>query len=126
MLDATLVYFDSDGRDEHISEPALGLILEPAALDAFARRYVDDDPGLPDAATDALADGQVLVGGVVSVGCFAASGGRLIVVDGDVRPDPVGLPDPEPDVECYRAITSVALLAIDPDDLPAGATVQGS
>ena len=124
-LGAELVYFDADGRDRQPSEPPAGKIADQAGLDAFVARYVDGDPAMPGAATAALDAGRVLVGGVVSIGCFPAEGAELIVDGDDVRVAPVGLPDPEPDVECVRALTSIALFAVDPVMIPT-ATEPGS
>ena len=126
VLDATVVYFDSDGIEERAAEAPGGAITDADELATFARRYVDGEPALGSAASDALERGEVLIGGVVSQGCFAAAGAQLALVDGEVRMLPVGLPDDDHDVACARAITSVALVAIDPADLPAGTTVQGS
>jgi len=126
VLDATVVYFDADGVDEQRTDPPIGLITSADGLAAFERRHVDGEPGLGNAARDALSDGRVLVGGVVSEGCFAADGAFLGLVAIGVRVLPKGLPDEDPEIACVRAITSVALLAIDPADLPENANIQGS
>lgn len=125
VLDAELVFFDADGMDARITEPPDGPITDVPALRRFARRHVDGMPQLDDA-REALAEGKVLVGGAVSSGCFAADGAILGLVAGDIRLIPVGLPDEGPEIACVRAITSVALMAIDPADVPDGATIQGT
>ena len=125
VLDATVVYFDADGTDREPAWPPPGVITDPSALAAFAQRYVDGDPVLGSAARAALDDGKVLVGAAVSSGCFAARGASLAFTAVDVRLLPVGLP-PDDDVHCVRAITSVALVAVDATDLPPGLPIRGA
>lgn len=122
VLDATVVWFDADGRSS--AAPEIGAITDQSVLDRFEQDRVDGAPPLGDAAADALAAGNILIGGTVSSGCFPAASGQLVILNGDIRLSPIGL-RVEPNVDCVRAITSVALLAIDPSDLPAGALVQG-
>ncbi len=71
------------------------------------------------------ATARCLIGGAVSSGCFAADGARLAFTAADVRLLPVGLPPDDPDLACVRAITSVALVAIDASELPAGLPIRG-
>jgi hypothetical protein len=123
-LDATVVYFDADGMEGPRPAAPLGAIVDADGLETFARRHVDGDPALGTAAADALADGEVLIGGPVSSGCSTSESGRVVFVGGDVRLQPVGL-DEDPDVDCARAFVSVALMAVDPVDLPEGSTIQG-
>lgn len=125
VLDATVVFFDADGRDEQLTAPELGAITDAGGLDKFTARYVDGEPELGPAAAEARAAGKVLIGGVVSSGCFPADGADLVLVADGVRLLPIGLPDEDPHIACYRAITSVALVAIDPVDLP-DASIQGT
>jgi len=126
VLDAELVYFDPDGTDERIADPPDGLITDQAGLRAFQQRYVDGEPALDAAASQALAGRKVLIGGVVSSGCFPATRAVLGDISGDVRLIPVGVPDDDPEIACVRAVNSIALVAVDPAELPAGATVQGT
>lgn len=118
VLDATLVYFDPDGIDDAAAAPAAGLIDDLAGLDAFAERYVDGDPRLRSAAAAALHAGKVLIGGPVSSGCFPAGGAILGLTGAGIQLIPDGLPAEDPNVMCVRAITSIALVAILPADLP--------
>ncbi|MET0325065.1 MAG: hypothetical protein ABW219_07585 [Ilumatobacteraceae bacterium] len=126
VLDATVVYFDADGGDRQPASPPPAVIADAGALDAFVQRYVDGDPPLGAAARHALDDGQVLIGAAVSSGCFPATGALLAFTAADVRLLPVGLPADDPDIECVRAITSVALVAIDAQALPAGLPIRGN
>jgi hypothetical protein len=125
VLAAAVVFFDPDGTDRQPGSPPPPVITDAGDLDAFAQRYVDGDPGLETAARQALADGKVLIGATVSSGCFAASGAQLAFTAADIRLLPLGLPPDDSDVECVRAITSVALVAIDPSELPAGLPIRG-
>jgi len=125
VLEATVVFFDPDGRDEQADAPEMGAITDAPRLATFAARYVDGEPALGRAAAAALAEGKVLVGGVVSSGCFPSNGAILVLMANGIRLLPDGLADEDPDLACYRAITSVALVAIDPADLP-DATIQGT
>jgi hypothetical protein len=117
-LDARLVFFDPDGTGSGPVGEVGPPITDPAGLDAFAARYVDQHPRMPDAAAAALDRGLVLVGGVVSSGCEPAAGARLAVVADEVRLVALGDPDALP--ECVRAVRSIALFAVDPADLPGG------
>lgn len=124
VLDATVVYFDADGEDGPYDATPLGAIVDDDGLQTFARRHVDGDPPLGTAAAQALAAGEVLIGGPVSSGCFTSESGQVVLVDNDVRLAPIGL-DEDPNVECVRAVTSIVLMAIEPAELPEGATIQG-
>lgn len=119
VVEAQLIYFDADGRDESPGEPPLVRIDGPADIDAFIARFVDMDPSLT-GITDALADGKVVLGGRMSSGCFPASaahlerdGNAIVAVADGVRDDE--------GITCVRAITSVALFAMDPADFPVDA-----
>ena len=92
------------------------LIDDQGDLDAFIARYVDGDVALV-AAADALAAGDVLIGGVVSIGCSPADGALLVLTAAGVDLLATGVEE-DPDITCIRAITSIALMAIDPADLP--------
>jgi hypothetical protein len=126
VLDATVVLFDADGVDRHRDRPPPGLIIDRQGLAEFEQRFVDGDPALGPAAEKALAAGQVLVGAPVSTGCSVADGAQLAFTASDVLVLPIGLPPDDPEVECVRAVTSVALLAVEPADLPAGLPVRGT
>jgi hypothetical protein len=126
VLDATVVLFDADGVDRHRDRPPPGFISDRQGLAEFEQRFVDGDPALGPAAETALAAGKVLVGATVSTGCSPADGAQLAFTASDVRVLPIGLPPDDPEVECVRAVTSVALLAVEPTDLPAGLPVRGT
>lgn len=125
VLDATVVFFDGYSMTGGGAVSPIGAIVDGAGLATFAERHVDGDPELGTAAVDALQSGKILVGGPVSSGCSPASSGRLLLFgDGDVRLSPIG-GEQDPNLNCYQAVVSVVLMAIDPADLPAGVTVQG-
>lgn len=126
VLDAAVVHFDPDGTDALASAPPLGRIIDAAGLDEFARRYVDGEPSFGTAAREALDNGAVLIGGRISSSCTPAERPLLVLFDGDVDIVAAGLPKDDPDLACVRAIDSIALVAIDPADLPDGVTVQGT
>ena len=126
VLDATVVYFDADGIDRQPTAAPLGLIADEPALAAFVARDVDGDPALGTTARDALGAGRVLIGAPVSRGCAPAADAVLAFTAADVRLLPVGFVDDDPDVECVRAITSIALVAIERDELPAGLPIRGT
>ena len=126
VLDATVVYFDPDGTDRQRDLPPPGVIADEPALEAFRQRFVDGDPGLGDDASMALEGGRVLIGAAVSSGCFPAGGAQLAFTAVDVRLLPTGLSPDDPDVDCARAITSIALVAIEATELPAGLPVRGT
>ena len=118
VLDAQVVFFDPDGLDAPAGIDTIEVITDVAGLEAFATRYVDGAPALGHDARAALADGMVLVGGTVSIGCDAADHALLVNTGSDVRA--VGVrPRPDRDVTCVRAIRSTALLAVTPDVLAA-------
>jgi hypothetical protein len=117
VLDADVVFFDRDGVGT-AGLDTIEVITDAGALQVFATRYVDGSPALGRDAQDALADGMVLVGGTVSIGCDGAERALLVNTGSDVRA--VGVrPRPDRDVTCVRAIRSTALLAVTPDVLAA-------
>ena len=118
VLDATVVFFDADDMGPHSNAEAPRLIEDEQALDAFEAQYVDGDPAFGSAPREALEAGQLLVGGMVSRGCYPAQDAQLAFDVDEVLLLPIGIPADDGNVECYRAITSVALLSIDPADLP--------
>ena len=124
VLDATVVFFDGNSMNGGGSRSPIGAIDDQAGLDTFVDRHVDGDPELGTAAADAIDAGKILVGGPVSSGCSPASSGQLLLFGGDVRLAPIG-GEQDPNLDCYRAVVSVVLVAIDPADLPDGVTVQG-
>jgi hypothetical protein len=126
VLDATVVFFDPDGTDRQPDLPPPGVIADLRALEGFEQRFVDGDPAPSSAARGALEQGKVLVGGTVSIGCLPAEGAQLAFTAAEVLLLPTGLPPDGPHVYCVRAITSVALLAIDATELPTGLRVRGT
>lgn len=125
VLDATVVFFDADGSDARPDLAPLGAITDAGGLDAFAARYVHGSPDLGSSAVEALAQGKVLVGGTISQGCFPAERALLVTNGSEVHPVGVRPASDDPDVACARAITSTALLAIEPAKLPANTPVHG-
>lgn len=125
VLDATVVFFDADGRDARPEVAPLGAITDAAGLDEYVARYVDGSPDLGAAAAEALAQGKVLVGGTISRGCLPAERALLVTNGDEVHPAGVSAASDDPDLACVRAITSTALLAIEPAKLPADTPVRG-
>jgi hypothetical protein len=88
-----------------------------AAVDEFAGRFEDGRMG--EALADALAevevpDGRVPAGAVVAIGCLSPTVVDIEVTDAgvEVTADPV-----KGDVQCLVPVTTVAVIAADPDDL---------
>lgn len=115
---------DPDGRGP-------GLIVDGAGLRAFAGRFFaagDEEAAatLAEVADDLPGgDGQVFVGGVVAMGCSVPDDVELRRTGDDLRLEPVReAPEPEP-IECVRAITTVAVVAVDRATLPDEPTVDG-
>lgn len=125
----------AEGLDSDPDAPGPGLLVDEVDLRAFAGRFwvgVDGVDDQLDEALDALEghdlDGRVMVGGVVATGCVLVLEVELRLVDGDLRLGPAEAPDEAPedgDVECVRAVTTVAVVSVDRDDLPDGVTVAG-
>jgi hypothetical protein len=101
------------------------MIADETGLAEFAADFVDGDPELGTAAAEALDDGKVLVGGVVSSSCFPAGGGQLAATADEIRLLPTDW-DPDENVDCARAVNSIALLAAYPADLPDDRPITGN
>ena len=124
VIPSTLVFFDGDGATPSMRGAPV-MIADETGLVEFAGDFVDGDPELGTAAAEALDDGKVLVGGVVSSSCFPAGGGQLAATADEVRLLPTDW-DPDDSVNCYRAVNSIALLAVYPADLPDDRPITGN
>ena len=124
VIPSTLVFFDADGATPSMRGAPV-MIADETGLVEFAGDFVDGDPELGTAAAEALDDGKVLVGGVVSSSCFPAGGGQLAATADEVRLLPTDW-EPDDSVNCYRAVNSIALLAVYPADLPDDRPITGN
>ena len=124
VIPSTLVFFDADGATPSMRGAPV-MIADETGLVEFAGDFVDADPELGTAAAEALDEGKVLVGGVVSSSCFPAGGGQLAATPDEVRLLPTDW-DPDESVNCYRAVNSIALLAVYPADLPDDRPITGN
>lgn len=129
VVPADVVVF-TEGADSHPEGDGPGLVVDGVDVRAFAGRFLvegSDGADLLDDLAEDLADGpgeRVYVGGVVSEACTGPEDVELRLVGSDVRLVPVGL-DVDPEEVCDRAITTVALAAVDRDELPDDLTIDG-
>lgn len=121
----------AEGSDGDPEGAGPGLIVDAVDLRAFAGRFLSGQDEASET-VDELAtevdggdgDDVVFVGGVVSSGCFAPDGVELRRDGRDLRLVPTGL-DEDPDVNCARAITTVALVSVARSEVPEDVTVAG-
>jgi hypothetical protein len=122
----------AEGADADPEGAGPGLLVDGTDLRAFAGRFLvpgsEDDEEVRDLADEVDDDGPgevAWVGDVVGTGCFTPGGVGLRRVDDDVRLVPVDLPEDEGEVECTRAVITVALVAVDRELLPDDPTLAG-
>ena len=117
---------DLDAEVIHLAEgvppfdgPRAVQVYDAADPEAAAALFVD-----PEAAADDLAgadlEGRTLLGGLVSEGCFPAGDVSVQVVEDSVVFQAEDVDEQEGEVECYRAVVTSALVAVDADALPEG------
>lgn len=120
----------TEGADSHPEGDGPGLVVDGVDVRAFAGRFLvagSEGVDVLDELADDLDDGpgeRVYVGGVVSEACAGPDDVEVRRVGSDVRLVPVG-PDDDPEEVCDRAISTVALAAVDRDDLPEDMTIDG-
>ncbi len=101
-------------------------IADDATLDAYLESIANRDGTAHPLAgqVGTVPDGQVLIAGVVSIGCDIPAGAALVAQDGRFILAPTGMPLP-PLPECFAAVTTIAIVAAPAATVPPGSVGIG-
>lgn len=114
-IDAEVIHL-AEGEPPLDGPPAVSVVEPDRAAELFVEA---ERQAASEAIADADLEGRVLLGGLVDEGCFLAGGVSVREVDGAVVFHADDLDPQEGEVDCARAVVTVAVVAVDTEDLPA-------